>query len=182
MSEFIYDPRPLDPPDYFDREMSNTVTWTVVRYVLGYDKASRKFTRDAFYKHGEDKMSDVLQMIAEIYSGDSPELCEIVIDATQIIPAPSISIPVHYNIKYSDREGISWQIKMNDKPWEADTSSDELFGAVEHLMNENEKFAIEFSEIDPTPQYLYDHSGGEIQVSAGEIYAQAVQQKREARA
>ena len=117
MSEFIYDPRPLDPPDYFDREMSNTVTWTVVRYVLGYDKTSRCFTQQVFYKHGEDKMSDVLQMIADIYSGDSPELCEIVIDATQVIPAPPISVPVHYNIKYSDREGISWEIKKNNKPW-----------------------------------------------------------------
>ncbi|MGA0164851.1 MAG: hypothetical protein ACO3LE_11530, partial [Bdellovibrionota bacterium] len=144
--------------------------------------SSDLFTRDAFYKHGEDKMSDVLQMIAEIYSGDSPELCEIVIDATQIIPASPISIPVHYSIKYSDREGISWEIKKNNKPWEADASSDELFGTVEYLMNENEKFTIEFGEIDPTPQCLYDHSGGEMQVSAGEIYAQAVQQKREARA
>lgn len=182
MSDFIYDPRPLDPPEYFDREVSNTITWTIVRYKLGYGKISKKFTRDVFYEHGENKMSEVLQMIADIYSGDSPELCEIVIDATQIIPASPVSIPVHYNIKYSDREWISWEIKKDGVPWESDSSSDELFGTVEHLMNEQEKFTIEFDEIDPTPQYLYDNTGGEMQVSAGEIYAQAVQQKQEAKA
>ena len=181
MSEFIYDPRPLDPPDYFDQEMSNTASWLVNRYKLGYDKETKKFTKNVSQENGEGAMKDVLQMIAEIHSGDQPENCEIFIDATQIVPRSEVAQPVHYQVNYHDGHDVYWEIKEDGRMVDSDTDSDEFFATVEYMINEQRQFAIEFGTIDPTPQFLYDNSGGEAPVTAEEIYARAFQEKMEAK-
>jgi hypothetical protein len=181
MSEFIYDPRPLDPPDYFDQEMSNTASWLVNRYKLGYDKETKKFTKNVSQENGEGAMKDVLQMIAEIHSGDQPENCEIFIDATQIVPRSEVAQPVHYQVNYHDGHDVYWEIKEDGRMVDSDTDSDEFFATVEYMINEQRQFAIEFGTIDPTPQFLYDNSGGEAPITAEEIYARAFQEKMEAK-
>lgn len=180
MSDFIYDPRPLDPPDYFDQEMSNTASWLVNRYKLGYDKETKKFTKNVSQENGEGAMKDVLQMIAEIHSGDQPENCEIFIDATQIVPRSELAQPVHYQVNYHDGHDVYWEIKEDSELVDSGTDSDEFFATAEYLISEQRQFAIEFGTIDPTPQFLYDNSGGEAPMTAGEIYARAVQEKKEA--
>jgi hypothetical protein len=181
MSEFIYDPRPLDPPDYFDQEMSNTASWLVNRYKLGYDKETKKFTKNVSQENGEGAMKDVLQMIAEIHSGDQPENCEIFIDATQIVPRSEVAQPVHYQVNYHDGHDVYWEIKEDGRMVDSDTDSDEFFATVEYMINEQRQFAIEFGTIDPTPQFLYDNSGGEAPITAEEIYTRAFQEKMEAK-
>jgi hypothetical protein len=181
MSDFIYDPRPIDPPDYFDQEMSNTASWVVNRHKLGYDKATKKFTKSVSQEHGEGAMKDVLQMIAEIHGGDQPENCEIFIDATQIVSRSEALQPVHYQVNYHDGHDVYWEIKEDGALVDSGTDSDEFFATAEYLMNEQRQFAIEFGTIDPTPQFLYDHSGGEAPVTADEIYARAFQEKMEAK-
>jgi len=111
MSDFIYDPRPIDSPDYFDQEMSNTASWVVNTYQLGYNKQTKKFTKNVSQKRGEDSMKDVLQLIAEIHSGDKPEYCEIFIDATQIVSRSEVAQPVHYQVNYHDGHDVYWEIK-----------------------------------------------------------------------
>jgi hypothetical protein len=181
MSDFIYDPRPLDPPDYFDQEMSNTALWLVNRCKLGYDKETKNFTKNVSQKSGEDTMKDVLQMIAEIHGGDQPENCEIFIDATQIVSRSQVAQPVHYQVNYHDGHDVYWEIKEDSELVDSGTDPDEFFATAEYLMNEQRQFAIEFGAVDPTPQFLYDHSGGEAPVTANEIHARAFQEKMEAK-
>jgi hypothetical protein len=181
MPDFIYDPRPIDPPDYFDQEMSNTASWVVNTYQLGYNKQTKKFTKNVSQKRGEDSMKDVLQLIAEIHGGDKPEYCEIFIDATQIVSRSEVAQPVHYQVNYHDGHDVYWEIKEDSELVDSGTDPDEFFATAEYLMNEQRQFAIEFGTVDPTPQFLYDHSGGEAPVTANEIHARAFQEKMEAK-
>ena len=64
---------------------------------------------------------------------------------------------------------------------EEDTDSEELFALAEYMINEGREFSVEFGIVDPTPQFLYDNSGGEAPVTMGEIYDNAFKQKQELR-
>jgi hypothetical protein len=184
MSDFIYDPRPLDPPDYFDQEMSNTATWIVQRTKVRYDKDQKIFNKNVSQEYGEGSMKDVLQMIAQIHGGDSPDDCEIFIDATQIVPRSDVSVPVYFQVNFSETHDVHWVLKEKTNTGEIsavdeDTDSEELFALAEYMINEGREFSVEFGTIDPTPQYLYDNSGGEAPVTMREICDSAFRQKQE---
>lgn len=181
MSDFIYDPRPLDPPDYFDKEMSNTATWIVQRTKVRYSSEEKIFKKNVSQEHGEGDMKDVLQMIAEIHGGDAPDECEIFIDATQIVPRSDVSVPVYYQVNFSEAHDVHWVLKEKTGATEEDTDPDELFALAEYMINEGREFSVEFGTIDPTPQYLYDNSGGEAPVTMREICDSAFKQKQELR-
>lgn len=179
MSDFIYDPRPLDPPDYFDQEMSNTATWIVQRTKVRYDKDLRIFKKNVSQERGEGGMKDVLQVIAQIHGGDSPDECEIFIDATQIVPRSDVSVPVYYQVNFSDTHDVHWVLKEGTGAVDEDTDSDELFALAEYMINDGREFSIEFGTVDPTPNYLYDNFGGEAPVTMKEICDAAFKQKQE---
>lgn len=181
MSDFIYDPRPLDSPDHFDKEMSNTVTWVVQRIKVRYSPEERIFKRNVFQEHGEGGMKDVLQMIAEIHGGGSPDECEVFIDATQIVSRSEVAQPVYFQVNFSDTHDVHWVLKEKNDTVNEDTNPDELFALAEHIINEGREFSIEFGIIDPTPQYLYDNSGGEAPVTMREICDSAFARKQELR-
>lgn len=179
MSDFIYDPRPLDPPDYFDQEMSNTATWIVQRTKVRYSQEGKNFKKNISQERGEGSMKDVLQMIAEIHGGDSPDECEIFIDATQIVSRSEAQQPVYYEVNFSETRDVHWVLKEETGAVDEDTDPDELFALAEYMINEGRKFSIEFGTVDPTPQYLYDNSGGEAPVTMREICDLAFKQKQE---
>jgi len=181
MSDFIYDPRPLDPPDYFDKEMSNTATWIVQRTKVRYSPEEKIFKKNVFQEHGEGSMKDVLQVIAQIHGGDSPDDCEIFIDATQIVSRSETLQPVYFQVNFSDTHDVHWVLKENTGAVDEDTDLDELLALAEYMINEGREFSIEFGTIDPTPQYLYDNSGGEAPVTMREICDSAFAQKQELR-
>lgn len=180
MSDFICDPRPLLPPDYFDQEMSNTATWIVQRTKVRYSPEEKIFKKNVSQQRGEGGMKDVLQMIAQIHADPSCDDCEIFIDATQIISKSPNVKPVYYQVNFSETHDVHWVLK-EDAEIEEGTDADELFSFAEYMINEGKEFSIEFGTIDPTPQYLYDHSGGEAPVTMREICDAAFQQKQELR-
>jgi hypothetical protein len=180
VSDIIFDPRPLDPPEYFDHDLSSNVSWVVNRYTIRYNKSTNKFTKNVSQQNGDDDVKNVLQMIAEIYSGDSPENCEIFIDATQTAPRNEGAVPVYFQVNFSETRDVYWEIKQDDDVFDSGTDSEEFFATVEYMINEQKKFHIELGTIDPTPHYLYDNSGGEPPLSADEIYKKALDEKREA--
>jgi hypothetical protein len=181
MSDFIYDPRPLDPPDYFDKVMSNTATWIVQRTKVRYSPEEKIFKKNVSQEHGEGSMKDVLQVIAQIHGGDSPDECEIFIDATQIVSRSEARQPVYFEVNFSDTHDVHWVLKEKTSAVDEDTDPDELFALAEYMINEGREFSIEFGTIDPTPQYLYDNSGGEAPVTMQEIHSNAFNQKQELR-
>lgn len=62
--------------------------------------------------------------------------------------------------------------QMDSEPGEViETIEDELLPSIEKLM--------EIWDYDPTPQYLYDNTGGEPPVTAAEFYAAAWKQHQE---
>lgn len=156
MSDFIYDPRPLDPPDYFDKEMSNTATWVFQRVKVRYSPEERIFKRNVFQERGEGSMKDVLQMIAQIHGGDSPDECEIFIDATQIVSRSEARQSVYFQVNFSDTHDVHWVLKEKTDIIDEDTDPEELFSLAEHMIDSGREFSIEFGTVDPTPQYLYD--------------------------
>lgn len=179
MSDFIYDPRPLDPPDYFDKEMSNTATWIVQRTKVRYSPEEKIFKKNVSQERGEGSMKDVLQMIAQIHGGDSPDECEIFVDATQIVSRSEALQPVYFQVNFSDTHDVHWVLKENTGAVDEDTDSEELFALAEYMINDGREFSIEFGTVDPTPQYLYDNSGGEAPVTMREICDSAFRQKQE---
>lgn len=182
MSDFIYDPRPLDPPpNYFNKEMSNTATWIVQRTKVRYSPEGKIFKKNVSQEHGEGSMKDVLQMIAQIHGGDSPDDCEIFIDATQIVSRSEVAQPVHYQVNFSEAHDVHWALKEKSDAVDEDTDPDELFALAEYMINEGREFSIEFGIVDPTPQYLYDNSGGEAPVTMREICDAAFARKQELR-
>ena len=179
MSEFICDPRPLDPPDCFDKEMSNTATWIVQRTKVRYSPEEKIFKKNVSQERGEGSMKDVLQMIAQIHGGDSPDECEIFIAATQIVSRPDVSVPVYFQVNFSEEHDVHWVLKEKTGATEEDTDPEELFALAEYMINEGREFSVEFGTVDPTPQYLYDNSGGESPVTMREICDSAFRQKQE---
>jgi hypothetical protein len=178
MSNFIYDPRPLDPPSYWEHELSDKVEWCVTHTKI-------KFTRDGLDKkinteYGEGDLVQAMQMVANIYDGVAEDY-KIEIDATEVAYESDRRNPICLTIKYEPKNFISWEVTDKDSgSKETGTDPEELFGWVEYMMNENKRFKIEFDTIDPTPQYLWDDSGGESPITADEIYARAFQEKKEA--
>lgn len=179
MSDFIRDPRPLDPPNYFDQEMSNTATWIVQRTKVRYSQQEKIFKKNVFQERGEGGMKDVLQMIAQIHGGDSPDECEIFIDATQIVSKSDAAQPVYYQVNFSYAHDVHWVLKEKTGATDEDTDPEELFALAEYMINEGREFSVEFGTVDPTPQYLYDNSGGEAPVTMREICDLAFKQKQE---
>ena len=179
MSDFIRDPRPIDPPDYYDQEMSNTATWIFQRTKVRYSQEEKIFKKNVFQERGEGNMKDVLQMIAQIHSDDHPDECEIFVDATQIISRSDVSVPVYYQVNFSRSHDVHWVLKEKTSAVDEDTDPDELLALAEYMINEGREFSIEFGAVDPTPQYLYDNSGGEAPVTMQEICDAAFKQKQE---
>ena len=179
MSDFIRDPRPLDSPDYFDQEMSNTATWIVQRTKVRYSSEEKIFKKNVSQERGEGSMKDVLQLIAQIHGGDSPDECEIFIDATQIVSRSEARQPVYYEVNFSQTHDVHWVLKEGTGAVDEDTDSDELFALAEYMINDSREFSIEFGTVDPTPQYLYDNYGGESPVTMREICDSAFKQKQE---
>lgn len=179
MSDFIRDPRPLDPPDYFDQEMSNTATWIIQRTKVRYSQEEKIFKKNVSQERGEGDMKDVLQMIAQIHGGDSPDECEIFIDATQIVSKSDAIQPVYYQVNFSHTHDVHWMLKEKTGAVDEDTDSDELLALAEYMIKDGREFSIEFGTVDPTPQYLYDNSGGESPVTMREICDSAFRQKQE---
>lgn len=176
MSDFICDPRPLLPPDYFDKEMSNIATCTIQRTKLRYDSASREFRKDVKQSTESGKIKDVLELISIIHAGDAPDECDIFIDATEIIPNEKRQ--VHFTVNSVNTHFVRWVISCDDEEFESGDDSDELLAATEYMLNEQKQFKISFDSIDPTPQFLYDNSGGEAPVTMREICDAAFRQKR----
>lgn len=179
MSDFICDPRPLLPPDYFDKEMSNIATCMIQRTTLGYDSVSREFRKDVKQTREAGNVKDILELISIIYAGDAPEECDIFIDATEIIPNQKQK--VHFTVKSVNVHDVRWVISADEEEFESGDDSDELLAATEYMLNEQKQFKISFDAIDPTPQFLYDHSGGEAPMTMREICDAAFQQKQELR-
>ena len=175
------DPRPLDPPETFEDQMPNIASWIVVQKKYTYDSQAKKFTHKISRENGEGDVGDFLQVVAKIHSNIYPGQFEIFVDATLICPRPSGVKSACYQLDYSQDNDVYWEIKQADVTEESGTDSDELFGLVEYMMEKNEEFSIEFGDIDPTPQYLYDNSGGEAPVTMQEICNAAFVQKRELR-
>jgi hypothetical protein len=178
MSNFIYDPRPLDPPSYWDDEMDDKVEWCVTH-------TKCKFTKDGLIrkvdkKYGEGDLVQTLQVVASVYD-DVAEDYTIEIDATQVVSGSDRITPIFSTIKYESKYFISWEIAdLDSGSRENGTDADELFDWIEYMLNEHKRFKIEFDTIDPTPQYLWDDSGGESPITADEIHARAFQEKKEA--
>lgn len=179
MPDFIRDPRPIDPPDYYDQEMSNTATWIVQRTKVRYSQEEKIFKKNVFQERGEGSMKDVLQMIAQIHSDDCPDECEIFVDATQIISRSDVSVPVYYQVNFSYSHDVHWVLKEGTGAVDEDTDVDELLALAEYMINDGRQFSIEFGAVDPTPNYLYDNSGGEAPITMQEICDTAFREKQE---
>lgn len=59
------------------------------------------------------------------------------------------------------------------------TDYDELLDLIKEAWDKAEEVEIRFEQIDPTPRYLYDNTGGEPAMSADERWQQAFNQKQE---
>lgn len=57
---------------------------------------------------------------------------------------------------------------------------DELLHLVKYAYEEGEEITLTLGEYDPTPNFLYDNTGGEPAISADERWQAAFQQKQEA--
>lgn len=57
---------------------------------------------------------------------------------------------------------------------------DELLDLVKYAYEEGEEITLTLEEHDPTPEFLYDNTGGEPVISADERWQAAFQQKQEA--
>lgn len=57
---------------------------------------------------------------------------------------------------------------------------DELLCLVKYAYDQGEEITLTLEEYDPTPQFLYDNTGGEPATSADERWQAAFQQKQEA--
>lgn len=171
-------PRPVDPPEYWEKSMSNKAEWIVTRVKAKLEKDG--FRRNTSQSFGSGEMQDVLQMIADIYSGDRPDECSIVVDATQVVSCDDWrKNPVYFKVKYTSDNSIYWEIQEIDGAMgDSGEDTDEFFGWAEYMISENKKFSIEFGDIDPTPEFLYDNYGGEPPISAGERWTQAFNEKR----
>lgn len=57
---------------------------------------------------------------------------------------------------------------------------DELLNLIKYAYEQGEEITIAMGEYDPTPDFLYDLTGGEPAISADERWQAAFQQKQEA--
>jgi hypothetical protein len=176
MTNFIYDPRPLDPPEYWETEMSDKIEWCATHTKI-------KFTRDGVNKkidkkYGEGDLIQALQAIVDVYE-DVAENYVIDVDASQLVSKSDRLTPICSSLKFTPRDFISWDITDKETgAQEVGTDAYELFDWIEYMMNENKRFSIDFDTIDPTPQFLWDDTGGECAVSAHESWTNSFNQKR----
>lgn len=147
----MIDPRPLEPSWVYEVECPDIAEWTVIR--RKWNKETRKY--DAIKSCDDGNMIALLAAVAEIIKGNDPE-CEIEIDASNI--AESILPPTKitdYGVDLGNgRRDLWWTINPSGILDDSGGDVHELMGSIEYLANKGEKFTVEISYYDPTPQYM----------------------------
>jgi len=181
MPKFTQGSRSIGQPCHLDQKALGSLSWVVNCSKVRYSRQTGKFMKEVSSQCGEGSVKETLQMIAEIHGCSNPENYEISVNATLAPQQAKTAQPVYFQVNFHYGSDVHWTINCGDAEPDFGTDSDELFATVESAINEQKSFCIEFETVDPTPQYLYDNSGGEPPVTASEMHAQSLQQKREAK-
>lgn len=146
-SSFLVDPRPLEPDWVTSNAPEDTAFWKITRHK--WNKELRRY--DGYTENYDGDSFAFLSLLAAIIRSTDYE-CEIEVDATHIRPREG-ERPLYFDLKYPDGYtcGIHWWVSHGVGTEESGTCTDELFDWVEYLINDNDRFRIELSELDPTP-------------------------------
>jgi len=144
----LIDPRPLEPDWVSADPLPDIASWTLTR--RPWNRETKRY--DTISVSGGGDAFTFLSVLAALLTSRNFE-CQIVVHAQGIEPRPEGVKPYLNQINYPDGYdlGIFWIVKPVLGEEESGRCTDDLFGWVEYLLNEQKEFEIELSYDDPTP-------------------------------
>jgi hypothetical protein len=132
-------------------KLADVIDWKIVQ--LKWDKITRKYNE--IQKVNTGTVDSLMYSIAELLNGPEPE-CVVEIKSGDIKFIQDYRNPTTKNLKYPNDGSLFWTIEPAGILDENGTDIDEMFGAIEYLIERNQTFKVEISYYDPTPMNIGD--------------------------